>query len=147
MTYIKIFHILQVHLWGILKKIQFVGTPCSLNQLVATSSQMVTFSLSDGFQSNYGHLNEITLFFGPPCRSPFSVGYPISVPVKNLNKCHYEDLRLWNNNFMLRSGANILCFYHREVIPEEKHQKNLSFNIAFFTRFSLLITYLNLSPI
>ena len=58
--------------------------------------------------------------------------YPISVPVKNLNKGHYEDLRLWNNNFMLRSGANILCFYRREVIPEEKHQKKSEFQHCIF---------------
>ena len=27
--------------------------------------------------------------------------------VNNLNISHYEDLRPWNNHFMLRSGANI----------------------------------------
>ena len=27
--------------------------------------------------------------------------------VNNLNLSHYEDLRPWNNNIMLRSGANI----------------------------------------
>ena len=40
-------------------------------------------------------------------RSNFSLGYPIGAPVKIINIGHYEDLRLWNNNFMLRSGANI----------------------------------------
>ena len=37
----------------------------------------------------------------------FSLGYPIGAPVKIINIGHYEDLRPWNNNFMLRSGANI----------------------------------------
>ena len=27
--------------------------------------------------------------------------------MSNLDIVHYEDLRSWNNNFMLRSGANI----------------------------------------
>ena len=48
---------------------------------------------------------EISLFY--TWRSNFSIGYPIGAHVKNLNIVHYEDLRHWNNNFMLRSGANI----------------------------------------
>ena len=37
----------------------------------------------------------------------FSLGYPIGAPVNNLNMCCYEDFLPWNNNFMLKSGANI----------------------------------------
>ena len=33
--------------------------------------------------------------------------YPIGALVNNLDISHHEDLRPWNNHFMLRSGANI----------------------------------------
>ena len=53
---------------------------------------------------------------------------PLVAPVKNLNIGHNEDLRPWNNDFMLRSGANIFV---SQILVQGRCDRYLNSNSEF----------------
>ena len=73
--------------------------------------------------------------------SNFSLGYPIGAPVNNLNIVNYEDLRPCNNNFMLRSGANIFV---SPILVQGRCVWDLPIIIKFIHYFKKIHSFLNI---